>query len=204
VDTRTTFTAAANAFSDLVERLPSGVWAQPGLGDWDVRALTGHASRSLITVSTYLRRPVQSEDIASPEGYYTAIASMLRGAAADPAAVTERGRVAGEALGDDPAAVVRTLVADALRDVDRPDDPLMETIAGGMRLSEYLPTRTFELAVHSLDIAAATGVEVTLPDDVLSEAVALAGRVVVLRGDGADVLLALTGRRPLPAGFSIV
>jgi uncharacterized protein (TIGR03083 family) len=203
VDTRTTFTTAANAFSDLVERIPPDVWEQPGLGDWDVRALTGHTSRSLITVSTYLRRPARNEDITSPEAYYSATTSLV-GAAADPAAITERGRVAGQALGDDPAAAVRTLVAEALRDVDRPDDPLMETIAGGMRLSRYLPTRTFELAVHSLDIAAATGVEVSLPADVLSEAVALAGRVVVLRGVGADVLLALTGRRPLPQGFSIV
>ena len=37
----------------------------------------------------------------------------------------------------------------------REDDPVISTIFGGMRLSDYLPTRTFELVVHGLDIARA-------------------------------------------------
>ena len=73
-----------------------------------------------------------------------------------------------------------------------------------MRLSTYLPTRTFELVVHGLDIARATGRPVTHPQEAVAEAVALAGAVAARSGRGGDVLLALTGRAPLPAGFSIV
>lgn len=34
---------------------------------------------------------------------------------------------------------------------------LVTTVAGGMRLADYLPTRVFELVVHTLDLAAALG-----------------------------------------------
>ena len=137
----------------------------------------------------------------SPEAYYGLTGTSLT---ADSSAVAERGRQAGVALGDNPARTVRVLLADVLRDVDRRDDPLIETIVGGMRMSAYLPTRTFELAVHSLDIAAATGTSFSLPEDVLAEAVTLAGRMAVGRGDGAAVLMALTGRRELPGEYSVV
>ena len=42
-------------------------------------------------------------------------------------------------------------------------DLVVHTIVGGMRVAAYLPTRTFELCVHGLDIAAATGIPVDLP-----------------------------------------
>jgi hypothetical protein len=41
-------------------------------------------------------------------------------------------------------------------------DALIHTIGGGMRLRHYLPTRTFELVVHRLDITAATGLQTAL------------------------------------------
>jgi uncharacterized protein (TIGR03083 family) len=199
-----TFATAATAFSALVDRLPPDCWDAPGLGEWDVRALTGHTTRSLITVSTYLKRPARTEEIASPEAYYAAIVAAASLESAQPAAIVERGRVAGEALGADPPSAVRALVADVLPEVDRTDDPLIETIGGGMRLSAYLPTRTFELAVHSLDIAAATGVEFDVPADVLAEAVALAAKAAAAQGNGSVLLMSITGRQPLPAGFSVV
>lgn len=170
VDSTTNYLTAARAFSGLVDRLPADCWALPGLGGWDLHALTGHTSRSLITVSAYLRRPARTQAVATPEEYYLQTTASV---ATDAAAVHERGRQAGEALGEDPASVVRSLVADVRRDLDRGDDPLIDTIVGGMRLSSYLPTRTFELAVHSLDIAAATGSTFTLPEEVLEDAVAL-------------------------------
>ena len=83
-------------------------------------------------------------------------------------------------------------------------DPLIVTIAGGMRVDAYLPTRIFELAVHSLDIAAAIGVPATLPAPVLADALQLAAEIVTLRGEGEGLLLSLTGRRPLPDGYSVV
>jgi hypothetical protein len=73
-----------------------------------------------------------------------------------------------------------------------------------MRLRAYLPTRTFERAVHGADIAAATGLPVTIPPGVLAEAAALAARTAVEVGQGPVVLAALTGRTVLPPGFSVV
>ncbi len=81
---------------------------------------------------------------------------------------------------------------------------MVPTFVGGMRTAAYLPTRTFELCVHGLDIAAATGVPLDLPAPALEEATALAAVSAARRGQGAEVLLALTGRRALPAGFSVV
>ena len=41
---------------------------------------------------------------------------------------------------------------------------MVTTAGGGMRVSDYLPTRTFELTVHCLDIARATGLDFVPPD----------------------------------------
>ena len=50
-------------------------------------------------------------------------------------------------------------------------DPLIAVIGGlGIRLNDYLPTRTFELAVQASDIVRATGIEFALPAEVLAAA----------------------------------
>ncbi len=198
------FVEAARAFVAQVEGIGADRWNGPGLGAWDLRALVGHTSRSLITVETYLHQPAEREDLASPEAYYAAIAGILR-ADVDADAIVERGRAAGQALGDDPPATVTALAERVTALVERDDDPLITTIAGGMRLSTYLPTRTFELVVHGLDIAAATGLEPpTWSSEVLAEVVTAGARAAVLEGSGLPLILALTGRATLPAGFSIV
>lgn len=198
-----TFTSAARAFAGIVHRLPESGWDGPGLGDWDLRALVGHTSRSLITVSTYLQTTAEHEDVTSPAEYYAKIRDYASSVGA--ADIVERGRQAGRDLGADPAAAVDGLVDQALLDLDGVDDPLIQVIGGlGIRLSSYLPTRTFELAVHGLDISRATGIELPLPDDVLTDATALAARVGIALGQGDTILLALTGRSTLPVSFSVV
>ena len=197
-----TFAQAAQGFAELVDRIPGGSWSRPGLGGWDLRSLVGHASRSLITVDTYLDRPAETEELRSATDYLRAIEGMLR---TESAAVEERGRAAGVALGADPATSIRQLVDRVLPRVEAAQDPLIETIAGGMRLSSYLPTRTFELVVHSLDIARAVDLAApSWPEQVLVEVAMLAARTAVAQGSGADLILALTGRSPLPVGFSVV
>jgi hypothetical protein len=84
------------------------------------------------------------------------------------------------------------------------DADVVDTPIGGMRVRDWLPTRTFELVVHGLDVAAAAGVEYHLTPAVLAEAAALSARIAVAAGDGALVLRALTGRATLPPGFSVV
>lgn len=192
---------AAHAVADLVGAIDDDQWTQPGLGGWDVRALVGHTSRAMITVLTYLDQPAQSEDVPTPERYFTLIASQTT----DPAAVAERGRQAGDALGPDPATAVRELLQRVTERLTSADpDALITTIVGGMRVAAYLPTRTFELVVHGLDIAAATGRAVTFSPPVLAHVTDLAGRIACELGHGSDLLRALTGRTALPAGFSVV
>ena len=199
----TTYRSAAPAFADLVERIPADAWARPALGVWDVKALVGHTGRALSTVSSYLQQPAEVQRMGSAAQYYAA--AKLHAAPAAQDAVAERGRQAGADFGPDPAEAIRGLVREVLRELDaEPGDPLITTIAGGMRLSDYLPTRTYELAEHGFDIATAAGIEFAPPDDVLSETTRLAVDVSRLLGDGALVLKALTGRATLPDGFSVV
>lgn len=195
------FTSAATAFVDLVTQIPAGAWDGPGLGEWDLRALVGHTSRSLITVSSYLRAPAEREDVTGPAHYYALIGNY----AADMAGVLERGRAAGRDLGAEPAARIADLAEGALTDLAGADDRLITVIGGlGIRLSSYLPTRVFELIVHGLDIARATGLAFAPPDAALQSATMLAAQIAALGGQGESVLLTLTGRASLPAGFSVV
>jgi uncharacterized protein (TIGR03083 family) len=197
------FASAAHSFAALVQDIPADRWDGPGLGEWDLRALVGHASRSLITVSTYLAHAAEREDVTGPQDYYVQIreyASKL--GAAD---IIERGRQAGRDLGDDPSATVDGLVKRVLRELTTAGNPLIAVIGGlGIRLHAYLPTRTFELVVHGLDIARAVDISFPMPADVLEEATALAAQIAVAEGHGETVLLALTGRAGLPASFSVV
>jgi uncharacterized protein (TIGR03083 family) len=203
VTTVATYTSAARAFAGLVRAIPESAWEGPGLGEWDLRALVGHMSRSLITVSIYLQSPASREDVASPADYYAQIRDYASNAGAE--AIVERGRQAGRDLGDDPVATIDDMVERVLGELAAVDDPLIEVIGGlGIRLSNYLPTRVFELAVHGLDVVGATGVDFTLPEPVLLEASALAAQISVAVGQGETVLLALTGRTALPAPFSVV
>ena len=198
-----TFESAARSFAGLVRRIPGDAWGGPGLGDWDLRSLVGHTSRSLVTVSTYLQTPAEREDVATPQEYYARIRAVASDLGAD--AIVERGRQAGRDLGANPAAAVDDLVERVLGELTEAGNPLIEVIGGlGVRLHTYLPTRTFELAVHGLDIARATGLSFALPEDVLDEAAVLATRIGVATGDGETVLLSLTGRAVLPPSFSVV
>jgi uncharacterized protein (TIGR03083 family) len=198
-----TFASAATAFAELVHHIPESKWDGPGLGDWNLRSLVGHTSRSLSTVSTYLQTTAAREDLPGAVEYYVYAREFASAAGAE--AIVERGRQAGRELGSDPAAAVDQLVTRALDDLGGADDPLITVIGGlGIRLSSYMPTRTFELAVHGLDVARAAGLDFTLPDDVLADATMLATRVGLALGQGETVLSALTGRTALPAPFSVV
>jgi hypothetical protein len=151
-------------------------------------------------VLTYIEQPADTEAIASARDYYVLIARL----SLDPADILERGRQAGAQLGDDPAAAVAALVERVTERLDGTDpDALITTIGGGMRVVTYLPTRTFELAVHCLDICAATGLEVDMPLSVLGSSSGLAVSIAVALGTGQTVLTALTGRRDLPSGYSV-
>jgi uncharacterized protein (TIGR03083 family) len=198
-DSRTAFTDAAEWFLRTTA-LVGNRWNRPGLGEWDVRALVGHTSRSLLTVETYLARPAAGVEVASALDYFRA----TKAAAADPA-VAARGWEAGAALGADPAAAVAEIATRVLPLVDARDGTeLMTTIAGGMRLADYLPTRTFELAVHTADLAAALGLPPDIPATAGAQALHIVAELAAADGGAGPLLLSMTGRTALPAGFSVL
>jgi len=196
-----TFSATARSVSDAIAQIPHDAWDGPGLGEWTVRDLVGHTSRALVTVIDYLARPVAEEVVLSASAYLATISAGN----VDADAVTERGRQAGRDLGDDPASRFHALADEAVRVAEATDpDLVVHTRVGGMRVATYIPTRTFELCVHGLDIAAATGIPVDLPPQAVEESSALGAISAAQRGLGPDLLLAMTGRRALPPGFSVV
>jgi uncharacterized protein (TIGR03083 family) len=198
-DSRTAFGDAAGWFVRTAA-LVGDRWDQPGLGEWDVRALVGHTSRALLTVETYLARPAAAVNVATAPDYYRA----TRATAADPAVVA-RGRDAGTALGSDPAAALAEIAARVLALVAAQDGTeVVTTIAGGMRLGDYVPTRTFELAVHTADLATALGVPLDVPATAAAQALHIVADLALNGGLAGPLLLAATGRPGLPAGFSVL
>ena len=79
------------------------------MGEWDVRALVGHTSRSFLTVEAYLNRPAAVVEVNSAADYFRSTSAI----SASPA-VAERGRDAGTALGSNPATAVAEIAARVL------------------------------------------------------------------------------------------
>ena len=198
---RDAFAAAADYFVATVARVPADGWDRPGLGEWSVRALVGHTSRALLTVETYLAAGAARVDVPGPVEYFmVALAPTV-----DHSAIAERGWQAGAALGDDPAGAVRILAERVVARVQRAaDTDLMGTPAGGMTLSAYLPTRVFELAIHTLDLAMALDVAGSLPDATAALTLDLVAALARRHGRDTELLLAATGRGALPAGYTVL
>ncbi len=206
---RSSFRSARDGFVELVDALPRTRLDEPALGQWCVRDLVGHASRALSTIEEYCGREGDGPPVEGPAAYFASVGAAPSGSDARrrrDESIAQRGRAAGAVLGDDPAAAIRALAArvGALVDASGDDTPVA-TAVGQMTLRGYLPTRTFELVVHSLDLAGACGLAVP---EVLGPAIiastVLAGEIASRRRDAATALLALCGRGALPEGYSVV
>lgn len=218
-DTRDAYRAAAGWFVVTCATI-TDEWERIALGEWTVRDLVGHTSRSLLTVESYLAagrdatgRDATGRDASGDPGHPRPINirsavdyyGVIGVGAGDSAAVAERGRAAGRALGTDAAASVAGIAERVLALCDRATgEEFVLTPFGGMRLAAYLPTRVFELAVHGCDLSRSLGIPPTVPEAAVSMAVHLLGDLAVRGGNGPELLLAGTGRGPLPAGFSVL
>lgn len=199
--TRHAFQQAAGFFLQAVEQIPEDCWDAPGLGVWTVRDLVGHTCRAITTVETYSAQPAGRVELARPVDY------MMRAMEtwAEPGAVAERGRRAGRELGEKPALTVRETAERVLARLDQmPDSAILGVPVGGMRLIDYLPTRVFELTIHTLDIAAAIGRDVEPPQSAMKMTLYLLADRALRLGQGPALALATTGRQPLPEGFTLL
>lgn len=196
------FLSSADAFVRLLGEVRDDQWSAPGLGAWTVRSLAGHTARAILTVENYLLQEEPGDvTIATAEAYYTSAYLTFT----DDAAVAARGVEAGEWLGENPVAQVSAALARVGAAIESQPSNRIVSIGGmGIRLPEYLRTRVFELVVHTIDLSRASGIPHGLPEAAVEDAVKLAAAVATRRGSGEDVLLALTGRSPLPEHFSVV
>jgi uncharacterized protein (TIGR03083 family) len=192
---RASFPDVADVFLSAVAAVRPEQWDQPGLGEWSVRELTGHALRAFQTLERLCDSIGDRPAIASASAYYRA----GLGVPGAHGGIAERGREAGAQLVD-PVATVRMTIEQALgRLAATPDEHVGETLCGPMRLADYLPTRVVEAGLHTLDLQAATDQPLALP-------ASANGVILGVLADLADmptVLRALAGRRSLPEGFNL-
>lgn len=198
------FNEAIEGCLAVVSQIDDAKWEEPALGAWDLRSLLGHTGRAMSTVEAYLLR----SDVGvlpwlkSPSDYFR----VARAGLSDPQAVLDRGRAAGLALGSNPKVAIMDLADRGRAAVFGAEvDAIVTTPVGKMRLDDYLPTRTFELAVHSVDMAAVLDVEIP---QVLQQPVRCSLELAIRLLDGLDatvlVLSAITGRRGIEKGFSVL
>ncbi|MCU1479049.1 MAG: mycothiol maleylpyruvate isomerase [Subtercola sp.] len=196
------FHQAATAFIALVTRIDDDQWDDPGLGSWNVRSLVGHTTRAILTVETYLSHDEVSRiGLPTAEDYYALIYRDF----ADPDAVAIRGVEAGIWLGEHPVATITDALQRASEAISNAPAGRVVSVGGhGIELSQYLRTRIFELVVHSIDIGRAIGQPHGQSVECVTDATSLAARIGARAGSGEEILLALTGRAPLPPGFTVV
>lgn len=210
------FSEAGQAFVALVRTVPAGAWGQPGLGEWNVRQLVGHAGRAFATVVEYLapEGPAAvdaaaggSESIAADSDPIGDAGAYFLSTVDNPrlsAQVAERGRAAGVELGDDPASTVASLVQAALEAVrTAPETAVFVTRFGVVGFTTYLCTRVVEAVVHSIDIARACSLDLSLPAEAERLALSVIAESARRSGHGPRVISALGGRTSLPEGFSL-
>ena len=73
-----------------------------------------------------------------------------------------------------------------------------------MRLTDYLPTRTFELTVHTCDLAAALDGPLDVPPSAAALALSLVSELAIDGGRAGGLLLLATGRSRGQGGFTVL
>jgi hypothetical protein len=198
---RETYLEAGEFFGGVVDKIDIDGFETPALGEWCARDLIGHTYRAFTTILSYSAKPGDTVDLERPVDYFLKIFESH----ADPKEVAERGRAAGLEIIDDPKMMVRGFAMYVKNKLDElSDDHIMATPAGGIRLIDYLPTRTFELIIHTMDLAIALGMDDEPPKNGLEATIQILGQLALYQGHAPGLILAATGRHVLPEGFSVL
>ena len=199
--THAAYRQAVVCFLETAAKVKPEQWEASALGVWSVRDLVGHMSRSITRIEEFGTQRAESVDITSAVHHYR---RSLR-QPSDDERVAQRGREAGQALGDDPLANMNADWSRAEPVLDATgEDAIIAYDNGGIRFGDYLETRVFELTVHTLDLANAIGVEVEPSREALGVTLQLLAALAVESGRGAPLALSGTGRGPLPNGYSVL
>lgn len=198
---RETYLEAGDYFVSIVDSIEIDAFDAPALGEWCVRDLVGHTYRSFTTVLSYSAVPSDKVDFERPVDYFLRLLSSD----VNHGHIAERGRAAGLEIIEDPKMMVRGFamyVKNKLEELS--DDHIMGTLTGGMRLIDYLPTRTFELIIHTMDLTKALGVESSPPRRGMETTLQMIGQLALNRGYAQDLILSSTGRDGLARGFTVL
>ncbi|MEC9013963.1 MAG: maleylpyruvate isomerase N-terminal domain-containing protein [Chloroflexota bacterium] len=198
---RETYLEAGDYFVSVVDSIEIDLFDAPALGEWCVRDLVGHTYRSFTTVLSYSAVPSNKVDFERPVDYFLRLLSSD----VNHGHIAERGRAAGLEIIEDPKMMVRgfaVYVKNKLEELS--DDHIMGTLTGGMRLIDYLPTRTFELIIHTMDLTKALGVESSPPRSGMETTLQMIGQLALNRGYAQDLILSSTGRDGLARGFTVL
>ncbi len=167
----------------------------PGLGEWSVGELIAHTSRAFTTTIDYIDpTPAEGPDLISASAYWR------RGLSTEGVdqVVAERARQELAGL-DDVIAAALERADTALQTVGATlPTATVHSPFGDLRFDQYLVTRTVEIVVHGLDLAAALDVEVPPPASASSLVLALL--IECVRNDPhatVAVIRSLTGRAAL-------
>jgi Mycothiol maleylpyruvate isomerase N-terminal domain len=178
------FADASGYFVDCVAAVPVERYDAAWSDEWTTLDLIGHGNRANVLAVEYYERPVPpaGPDYVLPEN------------------IAARGRAAVQELGSDPAAAVKAASQRALAVVTAaPDDAMVGTPFGEMRLDFYLRSRTAELILHGMDL----GTDVEVPTVALVACGSFLVERAVRTGHGIEVVRALTGRAPLAEAFNL-
>ena len=187
---------------DLVATIPPQDLDDPALGPWTTRVLVAHTMRSFSGVSGYLEAGSGlSPNLFGPSSYYVAaFEQVVSRADIDHRAVEE-----AKQLGSDLALACRAAYDTAMTVLSNAtSDTPVKTPFGVLQLDHYLPSRIVELVVHGEDIKSAVGSACELDARATEIASITCMAVAQKRQMGTEALLALTGRRRLPATFDVL
>jgi len=185
-EVRAAFEEGAATLLRTLRAITPELWdRRAALGEWSTRELAAHTLRAFVTIDRVL---------ADAAEYYATALS-------DPTAhqgVAARARQAGRQLIDPVGEAEATIERVLAQIAATADDEPVNTFAGQITLAEYLATRVVEVGVHTLDLQRATGQRAELHPD--TAAVVLS--VLIQLTSPVPVILALTGRVPLPDSFN--
>lgn len=200
---RRAFTEGTELVVGLADLVEDSQWSSPAVGQWTVRELFVHASRAGSTITAYAGEPGE-RSLTSGAEYYLAVLEVV----GIHEAVAERTRVQASELDEPVPEYLRRVFAEAEQTLQRtPAGQVLGTLAGGITLEDYLPTRIVELVVHGIDLAGALGVDPEVPPAAMRVTLETLGELAVCRPgalEPVDLVKAMTGRGTLPEGANLL
>jgi uncharacterized protein (TIGR03083 family) len=150
--------------------LSEAAWTDAsGLGDWHVRELYAHVSRGVTTLANLMAQPVAGDaELPHAAAYFAALRPLGDGGAKQVAAIAAEwaSQPVDVLVGDFDAPASAALGA-----VRANGNVVVNTIAGSMRVHDYLLTRVLEATVHLLDLRRAVADAPGVPEDALRRTV---------------------------------